>query len=205
MMNHLSILTCLSFFALNLSISAAEGDITKGKQIYQLCIACHGANAEGSYFTKAPPLAGQQDWYIIDQLKKFKDGLRGTHPKDIPGIQMRLMSKALVDDNAIKNVAAYLGSLEVTKQKETLGGDSTKGQILYKTCKLCHGSNAEGNPVLRSPSLKQLPDWYIFAQLKKFKNGIRETHSKGSLESTFMSLSNEKAMIDVATYITYLQ
>ena len=204
-MNHLSILSFISFIAFNLFTSAAEGDATKGKQIYQLCIACHGANAEGSSFTKAPPLAGQQDWYIIEQLKKFKAGTRGTHPKDIPGIQMRLMSQALVDDKAINDVTAYLGTLEVTKQKDTLGGDSTKGQILYKTCKLCHGSGAEGNPVMKSPSLKQLPDWYLFEQLKKFKNGIRETHSKGSLEATFMSLPDEKAMIDVATYITYLQ
>ena len=52
------------------------------------------------------------DWYIARQLKNFKKGIRGSHEKDIYGQQMRPMSMSLVDETAIKNVAAYISSLK---------------------------------------------------------------------------------------------
>lgn len=88
-----------------------NGDATLGKAGYMLCQACHGAKAEGNVAMKAPPLANLPDWYIVSQLEKFKSGIRGTHPKDVEGKQMRPMAQGLADRKAMSDVAAYIATL----------------------------------------------------------------------------------------------
>ncbi|MDX1569765.1 MAG: c-type cytochrome [Xanthomonadales bacterium] len=89
----------------------AEGDPAKGKVLYTTCQACHGAKAEGNEQLNAPALTGLQDWYIIRQLKNFKEGIRGSNPEDIYGAQMRPMAMTLPDDQAIEDVTAYILTL----------------------------------------------------------------------------------------------
>ena len=51
------------------------------------------------------------DWYLVTQLKNFKQGVRGAHPKDMYGPQMALMAETLVDDRAINDLVAYINGL----------------------------------------------------------------------------------------------
>ena len=87
------------------------GDATAGSGAYAVCTACHGPDGKGNQALNAPPIAGQHDWYLVSQLKKFKSGIRGTHPKDITGAQMRPMSMTLADEQAMKNVVAHISTL----------------------------------------------------------------------------------------------
>ena len=89
----------------------AAGDPARGKTHFQLCIACHGPNAEGNKILNAPATAGQYQWYLARQLKNFKAGIRGAHPEDVYGAQMRPMAIALPDEQAIEDVAAYISEL----------------------------------------------------------------------------------------------
>jgi hypothetical protein len=41
--------------------------------------------------------------------------VRGTHPKDIEGMQMRPMSMVLADEQAMKDVAAFINSKAAAK------------------------------------------------------------------------------------------
>lgn len=91
--------------------ATAAGDAEKGKALYGVCAACHGANGEGNKAINAPPLAGQHDWYIIRQLQYYKDGTRGTASGDTFGAQMRPMAMTLPDEQAMKDVAAYISTL----------------------------------------------------------------------------------------------
>jgi len=75
------------------------------------CAACHGADGKGNVQMNAPPLAGQHDWYLLAQLKKFKAGHRGLNPKDVTGGQMRPMAMTLADEQAMKNVVAHIQTL----------------------------------------------------------------------------------------------
>jgi len=89
-----------------------HGDASAGQRQYgSICIACHGADAKGTQAMNAPPLAGQADWYLYRQLEKFKSGMRGAHPQDITGSQMRAMSTTLVDTTSMLNVVAYIKTL----------------------------------------------------------------------------------------------
>lgn len=87
------------------------GDAAAGAAAYGVCLACHGPDGKGNQQLNAPPIAGQHDWYLVSQLKKFKSGIRGTNPKDITGGQMRPMSMTLADEQAMKNVVAHINTL----------------------------------------------------------------------------------------------
>lgn len=87
------------------------GDAAVGKGLYPVCAACHGDKAQGNEAMAGPRLAGQNDWYLVNQIKKFKVGQRGYHDMDHGGRQMRPMSATLVDDQAINNVVAYINTL----------------------------------------------------------------------------------------------
>lgn len=41
----------------------------------------------------------------------FASGMRGTHQSDLTGMQMRPMSPTLRDDQALRDVAAYIRTL----------------------------------------------------------------------------------------------
>jgi cytochrome c553 len=88
------------------------GDAAAGqKQYFAICIACHGPDGKGNQAMNAPPLVGQADWYLVSQLEKFKTGMRGAHPEDVSGSQMRAMSSTLTDTTAMRNVVAYIKTL----------------------------------------------------------------------------------------------
>jgi cytochrome c oxidase subunit 2 len=89
-----------------------QGNVATGKQLYAVCAACHGQKAEGNAQLNAPRLAGQNDWYLVRQLEAYKKGLRGAHPKDTYGAQMKPMTATLTTDQAVKDVVAYITSLQ---------------------------------------------------------------------------------------------
>ena len=87
------------------------GDASKGQALYATCSACHGAKAEGNAALNAPKLTGLPSWYLTRQLKSFKEGVRGTHAGDTYGAQMRPMAMMLVDEQAMKDVVAFIKGL----------------------------------------------------------------------------------------------
>jgi cytochrome c oxidase subunit 2 len=87
-----------------------DGDIAHGAELYTLCANCHGDDGQGIRMN-APRQAGINDWYLLGQLKNFKQGLRGHHPEDLGGKQMRLMAETLQDDQAMRDVVAYINTL----------------------------------------------------------------------------------------------
>ena len=91
-----------------------EADINNGKDYYAMvCGACHGPEAVGNPNLNAPSLRGIEDWYLARQYEAFRAGWRGTHPDDVPGQQMQRMGEVLKDEEAVRNVSAYLLSLGI--------------------------------------------------------------------------------------------
>ncbi len=95
--------TIASLLLVSASISMAGGDAAAGKAKSATCAGCHGA--EGiSANPLWPNLAGQQDAYMVKQMKAFRDGTR-SDPMMAP------MAKPLSDAD-IDNLAAYFSSLK---------------------------------------------------------------------------------------------
>ena len=181
----------------------AAGDATKGKAAYAVCAACHGANGRGNKALNAPKIAGQEPWYLERQLNNFKAGVRGAHPKDPYGMQMRPMALTLANNQAVLDMAAFLSSMPVSISSEsTVKVDATAGKASYMICQTCHGPKGGGNRALNSPKLTGLQDWYIVRQLKNFKAGIRGTKSGDlfgmQMRPMAMTLANDEAINNFA-------
>jgi cytochrome c553 len=88
-----------------------SGDVAHGKLLYTACAACHGAKALGNQSLHAPALAMRTDWYLATQLRNYRAGLRGTKEADVNGRQMRAIAVSLPNEEAIKDVVAYIDTL----------------------------------------------------------------------------------------------
>jgi cytochrome c oxidase subunit 2 len=92
--------------------SSLPGDPKAGATLYATCGACHGDNGAGNQDLGAPRIAGVDDWYLATELRKFRSGVRGTNPKDREGRLMRPMARTLANEDAIRNVVAYVETLK---------------------------------------------------------------------------------------------
>jgi len=183
-------------------------DLTRGRQLFQLCAACHGPTGVGDRTHNAPAIAGLPSWYIDAQLTKFKEGIRGFRAEDATGLQMRPMARALVTEGDVKAVAAYVASLKPVRPAATLKGDPARGRTAYATCLACHGPEARGNQALKAPALNHQADWYLVSQIDKFRQGLRGTHAKDTtgalMRPMAMSLADQQTILDVVAYIRSL-
>ncbi len=89
-----------------------EGNVSKGKKIYEeQCAFCHGSRGEGVAELGASRLSGLEDWYQLDQLENYRNGIRGVADGDTWGQQMRPYAEALADDTALRDVVSYIATL----------------------------------------------------------------------------------------------
>ncbi len=92
--------------------ATVKGNPAQGQQRFVTCGACHGADGRGIQATNAPRLKGMSDWYVVTQLKNFRDGARGSHPHDLYGSQMALFAAGLTSDQMIHDLVAYIDTLQ---------------------------------------------------------------------------------------------
>ena len=87
----------------------AAGNLHNGNNLYQgKCSACHGVRAEGIPALNAPRLVGLDATYLKRQFAHFRDAVRGTDKKDIPGRQMAMMSKTIPTERDLDDVIAFI-------------------------------------------------------------------------------------------------
>jgi cytochrome c oxidase subunit 2 len=184
-------------------------DVARGRGIFGLCAQCHGPDGRGNQTVEAPAIAGLSQWYVERQLSKFKQGFRGLHFEDVAGMRMAPMARTLMTDEDLRAVAAYVASMPAERPEPVLtGGDPERGKGYFAVCTNCHGPGATGNEQIGSPPLNHASDWYLFAQLTKFRAGIRGTNP-GDIHGAVMrpmslTLPDEQAIKDVIAYITTL-
>jgi cytochrome c oxidase subunit 2 len=186
------------------------GGVASGQELFQLCTQCHAPDGNGNPLVNAPAIAGLEQWYVEAQLRKFRNGARGTHIDDHAGMQMRPMAISIPTDGDLQTVAAYVASLPKKRQAPTLtGGDPIAGQALFTVCTACHGPAAAGNQQLGAPPLNHASDWYMLTQLRHFKDGVRGTNPIDTTGATMRpmakTLADEQAMKNVIAYVMTLQ
>jgi cytochrome c553 len=97
------------------------GNAERGKAIYNaVCFACHGDKMQGNPVAAlhAPSPRPLEFWYMQEQITKFKEGIRGSHPKDVDGAKMGPIIRNVLPsiaqqqgvsaDEAIKDVLTYI-------------------------------------------------------------------------------------------------
>ena len=197
--------------AAGLSQPALAQDLERGRELFQLCASCHGAEGQGNQLYLAPSMAGMPLWYLEGQLEKFRAGGRGTHFDDLQGMRMRPMALSLRTEHGddLKDVAAYVASLPAHKPASTLeGGDAARGAGHYAVCQACHGAAGEGVQATNGPPVAYQNDWYLLSSLQRFKSGVRGSAPGDANGAVMRGMANilvdEQAMKDVIAYMTSL-
>ncbi len=175
-----------------------------------VCAQCHGEKGEGKEELKSPSIANLPAWYVVNQLKNFQEGRRGTEPTDVQGQMMAAISKALTPAQ-IQEVAKVVASKPIVMPKviEVADADIQEGMMLFQErCMECHRYNASGELAFGSPPLVGRQHWYLMAQIQKFKSGARGAvkgdvnGAKMVFTSTF--IEDEQALKNVVGYIMSL-
>ena len=91
--------------ALLCASTGAQADVAAGKaKAAAACAMCHGPLGI-SMQPGVPHLAGQQEIYLAEQLKHFRNGKR---PSEVMGVIAKPLSNADID-----NLAAWYASLQI--------------------------------------------------------------------------------------------
>ena len=104
------------------SIRVVRGNIPIGRAHYATrCASCHGAKGEGKPEIKSPPVNVQEDWFLLDQLRKYATGQRSVHPSDAGGLMMKASLTGLSPGD-FQNMVAYIArDLTVTPPLQKVG------------------------------------------------------------------------------------
>jgi cytochrome c553 len=193
---------------------AVAQDLEKGKEINGTCAACHGEFGQGGKKGEYPRIAGQRAAYIADQLKSFRSRIRVNIPM-FPYTQERELP-----DEDIRDVAAYLASIQLPTKMPTFKGDEDAltrllmvdkvmiipraegdlengGAIYQKKCSACHGKNGMGRG--KFPMLVGQYTNYLKRQVDLYLKGDRPHEEEGTV-----GVLNELKPQDIQDILAYL-
>ncbi|MBN4063706.1 cytochrome c4 [Cardiobacterium sp. AH-315-I02] len=178
--------------------------VEAGKAKSALCAGCHGMDGN-SLIPMNPKLAGQNQAYMVKQIKDFKANT--TRQNAI----MIGMVAALSDEDAA-DIGAYYQAQAVSQvatfdeEKAAAGSDMYKGGDMTKgipACQSCHGPMGGGVAGIGYPQVGGQFVEYTLAQLKAFKGGTRSNDDKELMRSIMVKMSDEE-MEAVSHYIASL-
>ncbi|VAW54715.1 Cytochrome c4 [hydrothermal vent metagenome] len=188
-----------------MSGAAIAGDAAAGKAKSAACGGCHGFDGN-SPISAYPKLAGQNEAYIVKQVKDFKANTDRQNP-----IMMGMVA-ALSDADAA-DIGAYFQAQTLKEaatfdaEKATAGREIYKGGDLQKgipACQACHGPTGAGTAGIGYPQIGGQYVEYTLAQLNAFKNGTRKNDDKKLMRSIVEKMSDAE-ITAVANYIASLK
>jgi len=189
----------------SMSSLATAGDAAAGKAKSAACGGCHGFDGNSPIETY-PKLAGQNEAYIVKQLKDYK--ANSTRQNAI----MLGMSAGVSDADA-KDIGAYFQAQSLSAAAAFDESKIAAGREIYKggnlqtglpACQACHGPKGSGTAGIGYPQVGGQYVSYTLAQLKAFKDGTRTNDDKSLMRDIVANMSDED-MVAVANYIASLK
>ncbi len=198
-------LTLVSATLLVVSGAAVAGDVAAGKSKSASCGGCHGFDGNSS-IAIYPKLAGQNEAYIVKQIKDFK---ANDTRKDAIMLSMvaELSDEDAVDIGAYYQAQFLKGAASFDEKKAAAGRALYKGGDLQKgipACQACHGPNGEGTAGIGYPQLGGQYVDYTLAQLKAFKDGSRSNDDNKVMRDMVAKISDDD-LEALANYIASLK
>lgn len=189
---------------------ALAGNATAGQAKAAACAACHNADGN-SVVATFPKLAGQNESYIVKQLKDFQKSMQSADKKEgrfeatMSGMSMTVAEADMADVAAYfaaqkPQFAAVKEELREAGRKLYNGGDASRG---IPACTACHGPTGAGVPAAGFPRLGgQHPD-YTIKQLNAFRHNERSNDANSVMRDIAKKL-NEDQIAAVANYVVGL-
>nr|WP_067299062.1 c-type cytochrome [Marinobacterium profundum] len=181
-------------------VAQAAGDAAAGKANTAMCAACHSADGN-SAVPNFPKLAGQNEAYLLKQLKDIKAGSRQV-------VEMTGLLGGYSDQD-LADISAYFASQKV-QIGQTPEDQVALGQQIYRAglkdkgvaaCTACHSPNGTGVASAGFPALSGQHATYVEKQLKAFRDGARANDPNGMMRDIAAKLSD----IEIKAVAAYVQ
>lgn len=183
--------------------SRALGDprVSANTIAMQVCSSCHGVGGT-SISPNFPNLAGQQETYLVAQMKSF----RSHNRSDPDGFEYMWGLSAHLTDEQIQGLAAYYAGQQPSAGARANDAQLTEGRSIFEkgvpasgvpACAGCHGAAAQGNQ--QFPRLAGQHAHYLVKQLEVFQQ--TEGRPEGSIMKGVAHALTPENMENVATYL----
>lgn len=195
------------------AVRPAPGDPAAGKikSFDDRCQECHAHDGNAteigdgvSGIGKFPKLAGQRYEYIIKQFADFREGRRNND-------EMYVMAST-VDEQDLRDIAAYFSSLRVMQGSGKTGGESARKLFLegdaaraIPACAGCHADRNPGNAswATGAPIISGQHRRYLTKQLIDWRSGERR-NSPGSVMNAIARHLSDQEIEALAEYLSDL-
>ena len=200
----ISFAVAVTMFGGAVSVHAA-GNPDAGEAQAAACGACHGQDGASPIDPSYPHLAGQNERYLLNQLKMIQNDTR-----NIALMAGQLNGKTEQD---LADLAAFYASLPA-KSSQAIGDDSAirTGQRIYRAgiarkgvaaCIACHSPDGSGNQQAGFPRISGQPSAYIIAQLTAYRERVRATDE--SLGGMMRGVAEGLTDTEIALVADYIQ
>ena len=199
------VVSCVALLMVPLNPTLAESQIsrasTRSSEVYDSCMVCHSTRE----MQRGPILDGLPSWYVMHQLSKFKQGIRGAKEQNKSEFLMHSVVKQYDNPIIWKELAAHIESLPAPDHLKLIRGNPERGKVLFAVCSSCHGAQGQGNQRLKAPPLNVQEDWYLMEQLRKYQSGMRGydvRDTEGRLMQSIVRLYSLQDLKDIVAFIT---
>lgn len=176
------------------------GDPENGRDVYEVCAACHLPEGWGLSDGTFPQLAGQHPKVAIKQLADIR-----ALNRDNPTMYPFALPSQIGGPQAIADVVAYMATLPMTPANGVGPGDDLEhGQKLYEeNCVRCHGANGEGDNDKFYPRVHGQHYNYVVRQFREIKGGQRRNANPEMVEQ--VKNFTERDVLAVSDYTSRIR
>jgi len=149
-------------------------DADNGRDVFEVCSACHLPEGWGTEDGTFPQLAGQHRSVLIKQLADIR-----ARNRDNPTMYPFALPESIGDEQALADVTAYIASLPMNpdwgKGPWPAGtAEYEKGKQLFQdNCVKCHGPEGMGDPEKYFPRINGQHFKYMLRQFEWIRDGKR--------------------------------
>jgi cytochrome c553 len=165
--------------------NAADDIVAKA----QACAACHGNNGVPSDPKTIPVIWGQEQSYLMKQLRDFRNGERNS-------AVMSPLAKNLAEAD-LRPMAAYFAAKPWPARRAAAKPASPPKSVAQ--CQACHQPNFQGG--MPAPRLAGLSYEYLVASMRAFAADQRTNNLD---MPKFMRMLSEKERSAIARYVSAL-
>jgi cytochrome c553 len=176
------------------------GDPENGRDVYEVCSACHLPEGWGLPDGTFPQLAGQHHNVVIKQLADIR-ALNRNNPTMYPFA----LPSQIGGPQALADVVAYVAKLPMSPANgEGPGTDLERGKKLYEdNCTRCHGTAGEGDNEKFYPRIHGQHYNYIVRQFREIKSGARKNANPDMVKQ--VAEFSEQDLLAVCDYASRLE
>jgi cytochrome c553 len=155
----------------------------------QLCAACHGDKGIAADPKTIPVIWGQQESYLMKQLRDFRNGER-------PSAVMAPIASGLAEGD-LRQLAAYFAAKPWPAKKAQAKPPAPPKGVAQ--CQACHQPNFQGG--MPAPRLAGLSYEYMTQEMREFASGERTNNLD---MPGFMRSLTERERNAIARYLSAL-